>query len=156
MEQTCSICLETITIDQHGCELVCRHVFHTSCITYWLLSQSNCPLCREVVQRCNHFTGSSDEPFENYHAFILPEVCRRLYQEKKQAEEMAERMTLAREWTDTSSLVAPRMLVPNHRNVLNHRTIMINGARRTVSASHQIVPTTRATTSPSRILFFEI
>ena len=46
MANTCSICLENLSDDY---KLVCNHVFHKECITYWLTKSNTCPLCRTVI-----------------------------------------------------------------------------------------------------------
>lgn len=52
-EETCSICLETLTIEPLAdkneiIELQCQHCFHTTCLQQWL--KGTCPLCRDVYQ----------------------------------------------------------------------------------------------------------
>ncbi|KAI9783742.1 MAG: hypothetical protein M1816_001178 [Peltula sp. TS41687] len=47
-EPACSICLETVALDQDGKvpTLACLHYFHKKCITNWLVKQDTCPVCR--------------------------------------------------------------------------------------------------------------
>ena len=49
MEQ-CSICLEDIlNVKLDVKKLECTHTFHNICIEMWLLYNSNCPLCRNII-----------------------------------------------------------------------------------------------------------
>lgn len=43
----CSICFEELSQDLYT--LNCKHVFHRDCITRWLHTSPNCPLCRAPV-----------------------------------------------------------------------------------------------------------
>jgi hypothetical protein len=47
-EKECSICIDTIRIDECIKDLPCKHDFHTSCLNVWLDKQNTCPLCRTV------------------------------------------------------------------------------------------------------------
>ena len=43
----CSICLDAFADGDEIIILpVCRHIYHTHCITSWFTSHSHCPLCR--------------------------------------------------------------------------------------------------------------
>ncbi|KAG5883428.1 hypothetical protein JTB14_005639 [Gonioctena quinquepunctata] len=42
----CSICLGTLAKDLKT--LTCCHVFHSHCISTWLIDNNTCPLCRKV------------------------------------------------------------------------------------------------------------
>lgn len=44
---TCSICLVDFKSD--AVSLECNHVFHIECITEWIKSRRNCPVCRREV-----------------------------------------------------------------------------------------------------------
>ena len=46
-DQECSICLKKFNND--NVTLPCKHNFHENCITMWLNSKNNCPLCRSNV-----------------------------------------------------------------------------------------------------------
>ena len=46
-EEECSICLKTFK--NNNVTLPCKHSFHENCITMWLNSKNNCPLCRSNV-----------------------------------------------------------------------------------------------------------
>ncbi|RKO97171.1 hypothetical protein CXG81DRAFT_3810, partial [Caulochytrium protostelioides] len=45
-DQRCSICLEDYTRGERLITLPCRHVFHKTCISMWLQSHKECPICR--------------------------------------------------------------------------------------------------------------
>ena len=50
----CSICLEDFgRTEQAGFSRnpACEHVFHRECITNWLITHKECPLCRNVFFR---------------------------------------------------------------------------------------------------------
>jgi len=60
LEDTCSICYESninYTTD-------CNHDFCNQCITSWLLSNNNCPLCRK------EFYDIAEEPIRNIDDMI--------------------------------------------------------------------------------------
>ena len=47
MYSECSICLDAFADRDEIIILpVCRHIYHTHCITSWFTSHSHCPLCR--------------------------------------------------------------------------------------------------------------
>lgn len=45
----CSICLAEYVQNERLLMLPCRHVYHQSCVTEWLLGHSQCPLCKQDV-----------------------------------------------------------------------------------------------------------
>ena len=47
---SCAICLESFESSSDVKQLsACHHVFHTTCLTEWLLRHGNCPMCRSVI-----------------------------------------------------------------------------------------------------------
>ena len=47
LEDTCSICFETISVDTRIFRIPCNHKFHMNCLRPHLINYSrNCPLCR--------------------------------------------------------------------------------------------------------------
>jgi hypothetical protein len=50
IRDSCSICLESFTKDEHVARLPCHisHMFHTSCIDTWLNVGRGCPLCKKT------------------------------------------------------------------------------------------------------------
>jgi len=46
----CSICLETLTVQNSRQTKGCHHTFHTTCLKHWLMVHRNCPLCRESLE----------------------------------------------------------------------------------------------------------
>lgn len=49
-EPGCAICLSKYKIHQQVCEsnnMSCLHVFHSDCMSSWLLKHNECPMCRE-------------------------------------------------------------------------------------------------------------
>ncbi len=53
----CGICLET-TQSSRDCRLGCGHIYHSNCICKWIIRKNECPLCRVVIQTCDHLTNS--------------------------------------------------------------------------------------------------
>jgi hypothetical protein len=49
-DDVCSICLQTITIQESG-RLPCTHQFHRGCILVWFLQHRSCPICRTEYPR---------------------------------------------------------------------------------------------------------
>lgn len=45
----CSICLAEYVQDERLIMLPCRHVYHRTCVTEWLLGHTQCPLCKQDV-----------------------------------------------------------------------------------------------------------
>ncbi|PVU85623.1 hypothetical protein BB560_006961, partial [Smittium megazygosporum] len=51
----CSICLETINMDDNVRSIPCFHFFHVTCLDSWLLELSDkCPTCRFNLGDCIH------------------------------------------------------------------------------------------------------
>ncbi|CAF0819372.1 unnamed protein product [Rotaria sordida] len=47
---SCAICLENFDSLSEVKQLpICHHVFHTNCLTEWLLHHGNCPMCRTTL-----------------------------------------------------------------------------------------------------------
>ena len=46
-EDSCSICLEVIRPEEGLASLLCNHDFHMRCILQWMMTKTNCPLCRQ-------------------------------------------------------------------------------------------------------------
>lgn len=52
MDECCSICLEHYETNlsiPNVCRLECSHHFHVNCLSQWLVSHHNCPLCRTGI-----------------------------------------------------------------------------------------------------------
>jgi len=50
-QQTCMICLNDFSIADDCRRLPCRHVFHGTCVDEWLRRCTNCPICKDNVDR---------------------------------------------------------------------------------------------------------
>jgi len=50
-QQKCMICLGDFAIADECRRLPCRHVFHTSCVDEWLRRCTDCPICKDNVDR---------------------------------------------------------------------------------------------------------
>lgn len=47
---SCAICLENFDSSSEVKQLpTCHHIFHTNCLTEWLLRHGNCPMCRATI-----------------------------------------------------------------------------------------------------------
>ena len=54
-EEKCSVCMTSLNIDEHVCELPCEHIFHDECIQPWLQQYNyKCPICRKEVGKPKH------------------------------------------------------------------------------------------------------
>ena len=54
-EDKCSVCMSELNIDEHVCELPCKHTFHNDCIQPWLQQYNyKCPICRKEVGKPKH------------------------------------------------------------------------------------------------------
>jgi len=50
LNPSCAICLENFDSSSEVKQLpICHHVFHTNCLTEWLLRHGNCPMCRTRI-----------------------------------------------------------------------------------------------------------
>lgn len=50
-QTTCMICLGEFSEEDACRRLPCRHVFHTSCVDEWLRRCTDCPICKDNVDR---------------------------------------------------------------------------------------------------------
>lgn len=50
-QSTCMICLGEFAIADECRRLPCRHVFHASCVDEWLRRCTDCPICKDNVDR---------------------------------------------------------------------------------------------------------
>eukprot|EP00347_Sterkiella_histriomuscorum_P022856 403336896 len=46
-QDTCSICIKNVAVDEQVYELICKHVFHEDCIDTWFKQSHLCPNCRK-------------------------------------------------------------------------------------------------------------
>jgi hypothetical protein len=50
LEDSCSVCMSKLEIEQEVIELQCVHTFHSECIETYLKEYNyKCPICREEV-----------------------------------------------------------------------------------------------------------
>ncbi|CAL0310833.1 unnamed protein product [Lupinus luteus] len=42
----CAVCKDDIAVNDNAMTLPCNHLYHSDCITPWLLNHDSCPLCR--------------------------------------------------------------------------------------------------------------
>ena len=47
--ETCSICISDIDKYDRCVNLSCNHMFHSFCISKWVISHTNCPYCRTEI-----------------------------------------------------------------------------------------------------------
>jgi hypothetical protein len=56
LNPSCAICLENFDSLSDVKQLpICHHVFHTNCLTEWLLRHGNCPMCRTRISSIQQF-----------------------------------------------------------------------------------------------------
>jgi len=46
LENTCPICLESLSVADVMRTMPCMHVFHKTCVDTWLAIQGTCPICK--------------------------------------------------------------------------------------------------------------
>ncbi|KAF3041973.1 hypothetical protein E8E12_009434 [Didymella heteroderae] len=47
----CSICMDEVNIGEEVTELPCKHWFHHTCVSAWLLEHDTCPHCRKGITK---------------------------------------------------------------------------------------------------------
>lgn len=47
----CSICMDEVNIGETVTELPCKHWFHHSCVSAWLIEHDTCPHCRKGITK---------------------------------------------------------------------------------------------------------
>ncbi len=55
----CIICYKQL--DKDDIKQVCGHIFHTKCITNWVLISDSCPICRSVLINKKKFKVSIED-----------------------------------------------------------------------------------------------
>jgi len=57
INQRCTICMKLIDeTERNAGELICGHVFHSSCIEKWFLENASCPCCRKSCDLDEFYT----------------------------------------------------------------------------------------------------
>lgn len=57
----CTICLETLKKGDEVKKLPCGHVFHSACVTPWLMKKrAVCPVCRQGIFEDDMLVESAD------------------------------------------------------------------------------------------------
>jgi hypothetical protein len=69
---SCPICLSDFENDDMSFELVCKHVYHTSCLAEWFRQSPACPCCRQPIvivipQRTALFQADQQQQFRVQH-----------------------------------------------------------------------------------------
>lgn len=54
----CSICMDEVNIGEVVTELPCKHWFHHSCVSAWLIEHDTCPHCRKGITK--HAEGGAN------------------------------------------------------------------------------------------------
>ncbi|GFS94604.1 hypothetical protein NPIL_172991 [Nephila pilipes] len=50
LNNECSICLDKFKLNEDAKKLLCKHIFHSNCITPWLKGHDTCPVCRYEIE----------------------------------------------------------------------------------------------------------
>jgi E3 ubiquitin-protein ligase RNF115/126 len=58
----CSICMDSVEIDDQVTVLPCTHWFHETCITAWLKEHDTCPHCRKGITTQPEANGGASQP----------------------------------------------------------------------------------------------
>ncbi|KAH6774271.1 RING/U-box superfamily protein [Perilla frutescens var. hirtella] len=53
-DAVCSICQESLIVDDKMQELPCKHMFHPPCLKPWLDEHNSCPICRHELRTDDH------------------------------------------------------------------------------------------------------
>ena len=53
-KKNCIICMEDFKVDDEVIFLPCLHIFHKDCITEWLKSHDDCPICKHKINDMNN------------------------------------------------------------------------------------------------------
>lgn len=53
-DAVCSICQESLVVDDKMQELPCKHMFHPPCLKPWLDEHNSCPICRHELRTDDH------------------------------------------------------------------------------------------------------
>ena len=69
--QECSVCYDKYSNTNKACKLLCKHIFHKTCILKWLETSKTCPLCRKIVKKCN-VCNDSGFIYCNYTGVVIP------------------------------------------------------------------------------------
>ena len=51
VDDSCAICLESLTVGEVSQLQYCSHSYHTPCIEQWQNSSNSCPCCREPLKK---------------------------------------------------------------------------------------------------------
>ena len=54
MVKECVICIDPISNDSDCKMLSCFHIFHSQCISSWLLANGSCPMCNKMFLKRDH------------------------------------------------------------------------------------------------------
>nr|KMM70588.1 RING finger protein 126-A [Coccidioides posadasii RMSCC 3488] len=57
----CSICMDSVQIEEEVTELPCKHWFHGNCISAWLVEHDTCPHCRRGIMETYRQNQSSQD-----------------------------------------------------------------------------------------------
>ena len=74
----CSICYTNYLNKSDAGQLLCKHIFHKSCISKWIGTSKTCPLCRQYVDSCSSCNGAGFIYYD-YNGVVIPKEHRVLY-----------------------------------------------------------------------------
>ena len=70
-DEDCSICC--CKLEDDACSTRCKHFFHSKCILDWSRHGDKCPICREVLYKCDTCNGSRTMTIDWTGKVIPPE-----------------------------------------------------------------------------------
>lgn len=65
----CSICMDEVNIGEQVTELPCKHWFHHTCVSAWLIEHDTCPHCRKGITTHPESGADAQAPASGAQAF---------------------------------------------------------------------------------------
>jgi E3 ubiquitin-protein ligase RNF115/126 len=69
----CSICMDEVNIGEEVTELPCKHWFHHTCVSAWLLEHDTCPHCRKGITKAPEGGPNAQASASNAQATATPQ-----------------------------------------------------------------------------------
>ncbi|KAI8989398.1 hypothetical protein BDB01DRAFT_781677 [Pilobolus umbonatus] len=66
LQDECIICQDLLSSELFTVKLPCKHIYHSNCITQWLMINCSCPICRHVISRDIPFRRNIEEDIDSF------------------------------------------------------------------------------------------